>query len=181
MALFINRIKPSGNIAEKDSIGKTAVLSNSKVVLNVLTYADAEPFFRLYSNPELYDADECPIQSGDTPESFSLRIVARCEMVWTIRLATCPDAIIGDCALHHWDSENAEIEFGGSLLPEFWGQGIMPSAFQSVIAFAKEEYGVKSVVSHTLTGNQKAIRFANKMGFKQVTVSDGHIHWVKIV
>ncbi len=126
---------------------ETATLSNDKIILKVLTQADADVFFRLYFCGELDDAPaQCPILPDDTPESFALRTVAACELIWTVRLAHDPTVIIGDCTLHHWEKEKGTIEFGGTLLPRFRGQGIMQATHQLVAEHSMEQFGVNSLV-----------------------------------
>lgn len=39
------------------------------------------------------------------------------------------NTLIGDCALHEWNVSKREIEIGGTLLLEYWGKGIMKTAF----------------------------------------------------
>lgn len=151
-------------------------LSAGGVLLKVLTHADNQAYYKLYAEiaeialPNSFS--EPPIQPNETAESFAKRIVSMCEMLWTIRLANYPTTIIGDCALHHWDRETHEIEFGGSLAPAYWGSGIMAAAFGLVVAFAKTTYGVKALRCSTSSTNHNARRFAEKMGFNLLQLSD---------
>lgn len=136
-------------------------LSDQWLNLCVLTHNDAEPFFDLYRH-----ASEKSIRAGENAEQFALRIAASSEMIWTIRLCRQPQAIIGDCALHGWDKERGEIGFGGSLIPEYWGKGVMAAAFRLVTAFARNNYPIGAVKCTTVPSNRQAIRFAEKLGFK---------------
>ncbi len=102
----------------------TDLLFDDKVILKKLTKSDADFFYDLYSRPELLiNFDDNPFLSDETPQEFTSRIISASEFIWTIRQADTPDSVIGDCALHHWNKKNTEIEIGGSLLPEYWGQG----------------------------------------------------------
>ncbi|RQP15893.1 GNAT family N-acetyltransferase [Parapedobacter defluvii] len=158
------------------SIDEPHELSGGGVVLNVLTYADNQEFFDLYAGIAVHgQLWESPILPNETAECFTKRIVSRCEMLWTIRLADCPTKVIGDCALHHWNRETHEIEFGGSLLPTFWGKGIMAAALALVAAFAATSYGVKVLRCNTSSTNHNARRFAEKMGFKPLRQSDSTV------
>lgn len=163
-------------------VADTPTLSNDKVVLKVLTQADATSFFQLYACEKPHQQlRPCPLMPDDTAESFALRTAAACELIWTIRLVNTPTQIIGDCALHHWEKDKDILEFGGTLLPIFWGQGIMRAAFQSVAQHSVETYNARSLACTTTTQNNQANRFAEKMGFSPITIRDNTIRWEKAI
>jgi len=144
------------------------MLSNDKVVLDNLTLEDAVFFYKLYTHPEMtVNFDESPFTLNESSTEFTERIISLCQYIFTIRPTEQPDLIIGDCALHHWNQQKKEIEIGGSLLPEYWGKGYMQSAFELLTIIAKQELGVKTLLGKTKTRNLKAIRLAEKMGFKK--------------
>lgn len=80
---------------------------------------------------------------------------------------TC-EKIIGDCALHHWNKQKNEIEIGGSLLPDYWGNGLMATAFLILIPYAQQIYAINKVVANTMADNINALKFAQKLDFKIV-------------
>ncbi|MFD2163030.1 GNAT family N-acetyltransferase [Paradesertivirga mongoliensis] len=142
------------------------MLSNRKVILKNLTVNDAKFFHGLYTHPALaINFDESPFLPNETPIEFTERIISICEYIFTIRPTDNPTLIIGDCALHHWDKLNKEIEIGGSLLPEYWGKGYMQAAFDLLVEVSKQELGVTALMGQTKTQNVKAVKFAEKMGF----------------
>ena len=154
------------------------MLSNHKVVLMPLTVKQAESFYQLYANKQVVkNHEEEVIYTDETSRTFTERIIAACNNIWTVRAAESPELIIGDCALHDYDPETRTIEIGGSLLPEYWGKGYMQSAFSLAIAFAQENYSVTTIVAKTTTTNNKAIRFAEKFGFH---LSDDAIFYLKL-
>jgi ribosomal-protein-alanine N-acetyltransferase len=145
--------------------------SNDKVVLEPLKDEDADFFYNLYTYPELIiDLGGSPFLTGETPTGFTRRIASLCEFIFTIRPKEHPDLMVGDCALHHWNKEAGEISIGGALVPECWGTGLMQSAFELLTVIAKQELGVKTLIGQTKTGNHKAIRLAEKMGFIKYSV-----------
>jgi len=77
--------------------------------------------------------------------------------------------------LHHWDRNNHEIEFGGSLVPAYWGNGIMAAAFRLVAAFAKMTYSINAMRCTAPLTNHNARRFAEKMGFDLFRLSDNAV------
>lgn len=148
--------------------------SNKKVKLEKLTENDADIFYEIYSHPQLtINFDESPFLANETPTEFTKRIISLCEFIFTIRLTENPDIIIGDCALHHWNKETNEIVIGGSLIPEYWGKGLMQSAFELLTMIAKQDLGIKTLLGPTKTRNHKAIRLVEKMGFEKHQV-DGN-------
>lgn len=88
-----------------------------------------------------------------------------CEFVFTIEPRAHPELAIGDRALHHWNRETDEIAIGGSLLPEYWGRGMMQAAFELLTEIARQKLGVRTLVGQTKSRNHKAIRLFQKMGF----------------
>ena len=165
MIFDVHPVRHSSGISWPD-LYETHTLSDQRLELTVLTHNDAADFFDLYCHTQ-----EKAIKSGEDAEQFAVRIAASCEMIWTIRLCCYPHSIIGDCALHDWDKDTEEIAFGGSLIPKYWGQGIMAAAFHLVATFAGEFYQVKSIKCTTSPANRQARRFAEKLGFKQCGIT----------
>lgn len=137
------------------------VLIRENIILKQLTDADALAFYRLYAE------NERTVTGNKTPLEFTRHIISLCNHIFSIRMADDPEIIIGDCALHDWDKAKGEIEIGGTLLPEYWGKGIMQAAFEQLIELAQQQYVVNKIVAKTEIANTKAIKFALKMGFKE--------------
>ncbi len=137
---------------------------------------DAEAFHNLYF-PKVEQRLQSEIRTGihKTPTEFAESIASVCNEIFTIRMAANPDIIIGDCALHHWDEETHEIEIGGSLLPAYWGKGIMAKAFEHLFCLAREEYNAKTLVAKTEQINKNALKFAKKMGFEFRTYEENKV------
>lgn len=145
-------------------------LSNTKVILEPLTLKDADFFYNMYAMRSLQaNFDESAFLPEETPAAFTARIIAACEGIWTIRTVAVPEVAVGNCALHHWNREAAEMAIGGGLLPTYWGKGMMQSAFELLIEVARQEFKVKALLGHTKTRNVNAIRLVEKMGFFRVS------------
>ncbi|MGJ1203862.1 GNAT family N-acetyltransferase [Sphingobacterium lactis] len=148
-------------------------LSNEKIILKQLTANDSTVFHNLYFDEKDTDIGQSSKTiEKQTPLDFTKRIISLCNNIFTIRLINNPTKIIGDCALHDLNKETNEIEIGGTLLPEYWGKGIMASAFNMLIDFARQEYGVQKIVAKTDSTNDKALKFADKIGLKKVTTEN---------
>ncbi len=141
-------------------------LSNDKVVLFNLTGSNSDALHNIYTHPALsINFIDNPFLKNKSPIEVTKQIISVCEYIFTIRPIENPELIIGDCALHHWNRRSGEIFIGGSLLPDHWGKGYMPAAFQLLIKLAKEELEVTTLLAQTSSRNAKALRFAEKMGF----------------
>lgn len=145
-------------------------LHNHLVRLIPLNGDMAEFYHSLYTHSQVIEHyDEAAVRPGETALQFTQRIMRACNQIWTIRLAEAENEIIGDIALHDYNSLDKTIEFGGALLPIYWGKGIMQSAFSLIIAFVNENYNVKRIMAHTTASNEKAIRLVSKLGFTEMS------------
>ncbi|MDF2477417.1 MAG: hypothetical protein K0S24_2900 [Sphingobacterium sp.] len=145
-----------------------------KIILKEMSVKDAESFYRLYFGDESAIQDRTTDEEHMNPVQFTEHILSLCEEVYSIRTVENENIVIGDCALHQWNQEENKIEIGGSLLPEYWGKGIMSAAFELLIALAKEKYQVNVLVAKTEITNLKALKFAEKLGFQKMS-NEGNI------
>lgn len=159
------------------SIFEQMQLKNDTLLLKPLTEQDAPVYYKLYAER----MHEHPFLPEETPLAFTARILQLCNVLFTIRLTNQPDIIIGDCALHHWDQKNNEIEIGGSLFNAFQGKGYMQLAFVLLLEYAKVHYHVKKVIGKTQVDNLPAIRMVEKLGFQKETEINNTIVLGKIV
>lgn len=142
------------------------------IILKEMSVKDSESFYRLYFEDESAIQDQTTNEGHTNPVQFTEHILSLCEELYSIRTVENEHIIIGDCALHHWNQEEKKIEIGGSLLPKYWGKGIMSAAFELLIALAKEKYQVNVLVAKTEITNLKALKFAEKLGFQKMS-NDG--------
>lgn len=63
-----------------------------------------------------------------------------------------------------------EISIGGSLVSEYWGKGLMQSAFELLTVLARQNISLKTLPGQTKTRNHQAIRLVEKMGFRKYLV-----------
>lgn len=142
------------------------------IILKEMSVKDSESFYRLYFEDESAIKDQTTNEEHTNQVQFTEHILSLCEELYSIRTVENEHIIIGDCALHHWNQEEKKIEIGGSLLPKYWGKGIMSAAFELLIALAKEKYQVNVLVAKTEITNLKALKFAEKLGFQKMS-NDG--------
>jgi ribosomal-protein-alanine N-acetyltransferase len=151
-------------------------LTNGMVVLKQLTVSDREMFYQLYTDEALTaHFGQSPFLAGETDLAFTKRIIASCDFIWTIRQQQNPAIIIGDCALHHYDSNRKTIQIGGSLLPVYWGKDIMKQAFELLITFIEQALPVEQILGKTSPHNRQAIRLVEKLGFQPVGIVENEM------
>lgn len=147
-------------------------LLSDRLLLTPLTAMEEAFIYILYSDPQILASyRQPPIPFKKESLQFIERITLPDNFVWLITLKATHEKL-GICALHHWDKNHSVLEIGGTLLPEFWGMGIMQEAFNSLIPFASTELNIKTIIAKTEPANKKAIHMALKMGFKEVSNVD---------
>jgi len=149
------------------------------IVLKEMSIGDSDSFYRLYFGDKSSVQDQTTGEQQMNPKQFAEHIMSLCNELFTIRTVENNHIIIGDCALHHWNKEEKKIEIGGSLLPDYWGKGIMSAAFVLLITLAKEKYQVNIMVAKTEITNLKALKFAEKLGFKKISMEGDNIVFEK--
>ncbi|WP_149525309.1 GNAT family N-acetyltransferase [Sphingobacterium hotanense] len=142
-------------------------ISDQKLLLKRLTEKDAIAFHSLYFQKDGQQSEKVESKKNSRAAfEFTENIISQCNDIFTIRTTVNPEKIIGDCALHHWDKLRNEIEIGGSLLPDYWGKGLMATAFLLLIPYPQREYAINKVVANTTAENINALKFAEKLGFR---------------
>lgn len=149
------------------------------ILLKPLTTGDANHFYALYQNPGVNHNQE-PFLPGESPLDFTKRIIEACVEIYTIRLITDEERIIGDCALHDADTQHSEIEIGGSLLPAFQGKGLMQEAFSLLEKRAREVHKMQCLVAKTEDRNNPAIMLMKKLGYSKRSEENGIITFNKL-
>jgi len=137
------------------------------IKLEILSTADSTKVYELYSNAMLLQYyRHKPIAGYVQTADFIRRITSNGCWSWKIILNDKNKTFMGICSLHHFDRSNQSIEIGGTLFPQFWGQGIMQKAFIELLVIAKLDFGAQKVLGRTLPTNQQAIQLVKKLGFE---------------
>lgn len=148
-------------------------LETDRLLLSEITLNDAEAIYNIYTNPKVIEYyNDAPIAGEDDTVNFISRITEGENLIFGIRMKENPDTIIGDCALHDWNPETKTIEIGGSLLPQFWGKGIITEAFNALLQYARNERQISTVLAKTNRHNKQAIRAIKKLGFTVLSMKN---------
>lgn len=72
---------------------------------------------------------------------------------------------MGTCGFHCWDIKDSKVEIGYDLKKEFWGNGYMYEAMDSIIQFARNCMDIKVINACISMDNLKSISLVQKIGF----------------
>ncbi|MDF2176861.1 GNAT family N-acetyltransferase [Aliiglaciecola sp. CAU 1673] len=83
--------------------------------------------------------------------------------------------LIGFCGLKYLP-ELDEVDVGYRLLPEYWGQGLAAEGGEAVMAFGKQELGLKRIIGIAMPDNAGSIHLLKKLGL----VYEGRIDYLGV-
>jgi len=153
-------------------------LADDHVVLSVLTRADADSFFALHTAPSPHNSWASGfILQNDTPDLAAQRTVEAFDLIWTIRLASCPERIIGDCSLRRAESDIPAFAY--TLFPEQWLETVIISAYLLVSAIARNTLHAQAISYTARKNDVQALRFAEILGFQYLTQSSSTLTMLK--
>jgi len=87
-------------------------------------------------------------------------------MLWAL-IEKATGTFIGDVAFFNIDPKNARAEIGYTLKPEFWKQGLMKEAMQSVFNFGFKDFHLHSLEANINPANDNSRRLLLSMGFQK--------------
>lgn len=160
----------------------TPALQTNRLLLLPMTIEDAPQIGALYRHPLV--SAHYQIEPFDTEAdiiAFVSRIISSSLAIWTIRLLDLQNAIIGDCALHHYQADQQSIQMGGTLFPANWGKHIMAEAIEEMTIFAKAQFNIRKIIFITSALNKKALRLAQKQGFHIQGIEEEEIELIKFI
>lgn len=86
-------------------------------------------------------------------------------------------AVIGDSGFHGPPSSDGTLEIGFSIVPDRRRRGYATEAAQALIAWARRQPGVESVVAGSAMTNQASIRTLERLGFQRTGRTGDEIRW----
>lgn len=154
-----------------DVFSQFPYLETDRLFLRELRPGDAEAVFSYLSDSEVtrylsagpYNRVE---QAGDMIDFLGGLFKNREGFRWGITLKEGADRVIGTCGYHAWARSHFRAEIGYELAREYWGQGIMREAVQSLLAFGFAEMALNRVEAHVLPDNLASARFLEKLDFQ---------------
>lgn len=146
-------------------------ITTDRLVLRRPHADDAEPIFRIMSNPVVtrYFGSEPmhePAQAVRRIEQFHADFSDREGIRWAI-VRRADDQFLGTCGFWRVVKAHYRAEIGYELDPEWWGRGIMTEAVAAVLNFGFDTMRLHSVEAQIAPENVGSQRVLEKVGFRQ--------------
>ncbi|MBE2222441.1 MAG: GNAT family N-acetyltransferase [Anaerolineae bacterium] len=159
----------------------TTILETERLFLRELTVEDADFILQLLNEPEyiIFIGDRGVRTHKDARNYIQETIIASYEKngfgLYLVELKE--DATpIGCCGLINRDGL-PDIDIGYAFLAEFHNFGFATESAEAVMAFGKNNIGLKRIVGITAVDNQKSIKILEKVGLrfeKRITLPGDH-------
>lgn len=155
--------------------------SHNSIVLKKLSIEDAQVFDDIYARPELSGKINYDDEHGEDEDAhqFTKRMLWLCKFIYTMRFKDDPNEVVGSCVLYNWNKKRKEIYFGGSLMPRYWGNGLMSLAFNQMMEMAKYCLGAERIKIALAKDNTKGIKMAEKLGLSVADTIDNLLIYSK--
>jgi RimJ/RimL family protein N-acetyltransferase len=146
-------------------------LEADRVRLRPLLPTDADGIFAVFSNSEVMRYwSTPPLPNRVDAEQLIAEIindVASGKMMkWAIARKS-DDLAIGTATLFNPDLNNGRAELGYALGRDFWGQGLMAEALQTLLNYAFEGLELRRLEADVDPRNTASIRTLERLGFKR--------------
>ncbi|MCB9906149.1 MAG: GNAT family N-acetyltransferase [Planctomycetes bacterium] len=154
-----------------DRAPKLPSLQAQRLQLRWLEDADIPDLYAIFSNPEVarYWSKPPmtePQQASDLLASIRTQFASGSLFQWG--LATLGhDRIVGTCTLASIDIQNRRAEIGYALNREFWGQGLMLEALQTLLQHAFGAMDLNRVEADIDPRNESSIQLVERLGFQR--------------
>lgn len=144
-------------------------IETERLILKNICVEDREFIYKQFSDEEvnkyLYDAE--PLNNLDEADgiiNFYLQPEPREQHRWIVVLKQ-NNVKIGTCGFHCWNKQNNSVETGYDLHPEYWGQGFMIEALESLLSFADSKMKIEKISACISVDNIKSKNLVQKLGF----------------
>lgn len=100
--------------------------------------------------------------------------------LWTI-ISNSENKMVGDLCFVGEPNADGEIEIGYGTYEEFQGKGFMTEAVGGLIAWAKEQAGVKAIIASTDKSNMASSKVLEKNNFIKTAETETMFNWRLLV
>ncbi len=147
------------------------VLTTGRLVLDALSPADTDAFFRIHSNPDAvrYMAMEPLTERAQAVErlaNFAQRCAAGEDLPWAIR-RTRDAQLVGMCILKGAASSRRRAEVGYVIAPDEWRQGYAREAVAAVLAWGFGTLGLNRIEALVYAENEASPRTSARPGLQR--------------
>jgi len=136
-------------LAETDADGMFALLSDAETV-------------KYWNNQPITDSGQAAQKLKEDMESDAKSN----SISWALTQHE-QDKMIGRCVLFDYDHVNHRAEIGFMLNRNYWRQGLMRQALETVIHFGFEKLGLHRIEADVDPGNKGSLALLEKLGFER--------------
>lgn len=146
------------------------IIETDRLTIRRLDLTDKVTFFAYRTKPEVYKYQFWKPKSIDEAEEFiikNLEILPNTKNTWMqlgIHLQNGP--LIGDMGIHFLE-DDAQVEIGYTLSPEYQGQGYASEAVKAILNYLFFTLNKHRITASVDPDNQKSINLLKKLGFRQ--------------
>ncbi len=152
----------------KDVFGDLPTLETDRLWLRKMNQGDAQDLFEYAADPEVAKYTTwAPHQSLQDSQDFVHSVMEQYAMqtvaAWGI-VHKGTLKFVGTCGFIAWSPHHARAEIAYALSRKYWGQGLMPEAVRSVIAFGFRVMQLNRVQAICEIENVASARVMEKVG-----------------
>lgn len=158
-------------IVSFDRSGRLPRLESEHLVLRPLTLEDVSFIYHHYTDPAVlrFLVNYAPIanlnEARQMVESY-LNPSGKTFNRWGIH-SLRDNILIGTCGFTGWRRSSYRAEFDYDLSPQYWGQGLMTEALQTLLHFGFFEMLLNRVEAAVAMNHTRCIHLLHKLGFYQ--------------
>ena len=102
----------------------------------------------------------------DYVEHVNDRFLRKEQLMWAGELSASGD-FIGTSGFLNFDLQHGCAEFGGEMMPPFWGKNIAMEAMQAILNYGFQVIGLNRIETRVHPGNRGGIYLLEAAGFKK--------------
>jgi ribosomal-protein-alanine N-acetyltransferase len=151
------------------------VLDTERLILRRIVPADAAALFKLRTDERVlkYLLREGPKSMGEIYKFIELvdeNLSQHNAICWGMELKEQPGPLFGNIVLQNIRKGHYRAEVGYSMLPDYFGKGLMNEALQKVLEYGFQTMKLHSVEAILDPGNDESRKLLERNGF----VKEGH-------
>lgn len=152
-------------------VEKFPEIETSRLVLKEIIESDDKDIFEIFSDDEVmkyYDIEPLKAleEAKELIQQLDRRIKNKKGIRWGIHLKD-NYKLIGTCGYQSLSTQSFRAEIGYELSKEYWGQGLMQEALQSIIDFGINDLSLNRIQALVEPENIKSINLLRKIGFNE--------------
>lgn len=162
-----------------DTVRPLDPIITGRLYLRKLEPADCEAFFAYRSLPEVYKFQSFKPQNAKDAARFisSISEYPNIPNTW-FQLAVCRknnNQLIGDIGIHFLEDE-AQVEAGYTIAPEFQGQGYATESLRAVFDYIFSVRNKHKIIASVDPNNDKSVRLLERLGMSKEAHFTGSIN-----